>query len=60
MHLVLSCYKLLEDREIMLENSLEFLDVSEYIWFEDQNPELKFLAIMGCVNGTNFEYISFT
>lgn len=60
MHLVLSCYNLLEDREIMLENILEFLDVNEYILFENQDLELQFLSLMGCVNGTSFENISYT
>ena len=58
MHLVLSCYNLLEDREVMLENILEFLDVNEYILFENQDPELQFLSLMGCVNGTSFENIN--
>lgn len=60
MHLVLSCYNLLEDREIMLENILEFLDVNEYILFENQDPELQFLSLMGCVNGTSLDNISYT
>lgn len=44
----------------MLETILEFLDVNEYILFENQDPELQFLSLMGCVNGTSFENISYT
>ena len=59
MHLMLSCFTLLDDRENMLEDILDILDVNEYVLFEDQDPELQFLSLMGCVQGTSFENISF-
>jgi hypothetical protein len=60
MHLLLSCFELLEDREVMLENILEILNVEEYVLFEDQSHEQKFLSLSGCVEGTSFENISYT
>lgn len=43
---VLSCYYLLED-------ILDLLDVNEYILFENHDPELQFLSLLGCDNGTS-------
>lgn len=55
MHILLSCSTFVEDRENMLENILEILDVYEYVLFDNQDPELQFLSLMGCINGTSFE-----
>jgi ubiquitin-protein ligase len=60
MHLLLSCFELLEDREVMLDNILDILNVEEYVLFEDQSHEQKFLSLSGCVAGTSFENISYT
>lgn len=46
MHLVLSCYYFfLEGRDILFENILELLDVSEYKLLEYQDPELQLLSL---------------
>lgn len=39
----------------MLENILKILDVYGYVLFDNQDPELQFLSLMGCINGTRFE-----
>lgn len=57
MHLVLSCYRFLEDREIMHKNSLALFDVIENILFEIQDPEFQVISLMGCVYCASFENI---
>lgn len=44
----------------MLENILELLDINEYILFENRDPEIQLLSLMGCVNGRSFKNISYT
>ena len=57
---MLSCFNLLDDRETMLENILEILSVEEYVLFDYQDHETRFLSLLGCVQGTSFENISYT
>lgn len=40
MHILLSCSTFVEDRDNMLENILEILDVYKYVLFDNQDPEL--------------------
>jgi hypothetical protein len=44
----------------MLENVLEIFSVEEHVLFEDQSHEQNFLSLLGCVEGTSFENISYT
>lgn len=60
MHILLSCSTFVEDRDNMLENILEILNVFEYVLMDNQDPELQFLSLMGCINVTRFEKILFT
>lgn len=56
MHFVLSCSTLSEKRENMLENIYMYL-MSTIVLFENQDSELQFLFLMGCVYDRSFEKI---
>ena len=52
-------FHLLENRELLLENILNILDVNEYVDFENQTIEKQDITLLGCTNSTSFEYITF-
>lgn len=49
MHIVLSFYTFLEDRESMLESVLEILDASKYILSENRDPKLQCYSLWNVV-----------
>ena len=59
MHNMLRCFNLLENREHLLENILNTLDVNEYVDFEIQTIQKQCITLLGCTNYTSFENISF-
>ena len=59
MHIMLRCIHLLENREHLLENILNILDVNKYVDFENQSIEKQYITLYGCSNKTTFENITF-
>lgn len=39
----------------MLENIWDLLDVYENVLFDNQDPGLQFISLMGCINEANFK-----
>ena len=56
---MLRCFHLLENRERLLENILNILDVYEYVDFENHAIEKQYITLLGCTNNTSFENITF-
>ena len=54
MHIILRCFHLLKNRELLLENILNILDVNE-----NQTIEKQYITLLGCTNSTGFENIAF-
>ena len=59
MHIMLRSFNLLENRERLIENILNILDVYEYVDFEKQTIEKQYITLLGCTNNTSFENITF-
>ena len=52
---MLRCFHLLKkNRERLLENILNILDVNEFVDFENQTIEKQYITLLGCTNNTSF------
>ena len=59
MHILLECIYTLDERQCLLENILDIVDVYEYVVFENQDTETQYLSLQGCMGETSFNSISF-
>lgn len=55
MHTLLCCSTFVKDKDNMLENIWNLLDVYENVLFDNQDPGLQFLSLMECINEANFK-----
>lgn len=59
LHILLECFYTLDDRQCLLEMILDIIDVHEYVLFENQDTEKQYLSLLGCIDETSFNDISF-
>ena len=49
----------MNERDKLLEDLLDILDVFEYVSFDLQDTEIQYLALLGCIANTSFAQITF-
>ena len=59
MHFMLKCFNFLENREHLVENILNILDVNKYVYLENHTIEKQYITLLVYTNNTSFENITF-